>query len=71
MRTRPRRCPVCGQGILEQTKRDHRICWGGRPLIVRDLDMLACDNRDCGETFTDDDAARRIDLAYVEAGMAD
>ena len=72
--TRARRCPACGDGALRKTRRTlrHRLRYDGKDveIVVPDVAMLACSNRECGETFTDDEAAQRLTMeTYRQLGL--
>ena len=60
-------CYFC-QGIVERRRIDHMARCGGSFVLVRELPAEVCTQ--CGETFLDASASRRVDRAIAEAGQA-
>ncbi|MGR3322995.1 MAG: type II toxin-antitoxin system MqsA family antitoxin [Pseudooceanicola sp.] len=54
------RCDACAAGLLRRRCVDMAFWSGGRLVMVRDVPALVCDR--CGEQYTQDEVAMRLDM---------
>ena len=58
------KCPICGGGVLEQTRKDHEIDYNGQKQVLSDMDVYVCNS--CEDGFYSRNSERQINIAFAD-----